>query len=371
MEHTNVIRIDGRPYQVDPDGTMFPVTEEVARRIIELSAIVEGSFGSPTNGEAAPPIALRERFDRALAFASELHRDHARKGTTIPYLAHLMGVTALVLEDGANEDEAIAALLHDAVEDRGGRETLEVIRREFGDEVAGIVEGCTDTDVSPKPPWRTRKERYLAHLRSAPRSVVRVSLADKLHNARALTSDLGTHGEELWRRFNPESDQLWYYRSLARIFRDLDAGPMAARLEREVVELETLAIVSALKHLVAYGDRGDYAGHHVVIHDQSTGYYIQFAVDRGGLFCEAVHNKYLDDDHQLTSDQVEELLAIGWNDPSYPGQNFYCIFQPASDEDYRHIVGLVRGAFESVYRIPSTRRPVLVTSWSRRPLGQD
>jgi GTP pyrophosphokinase len=367
MEHTTVIRIDGRPYQVDPDGTMFEVSEEVAREIVELSAIVEQIEESPI--ASTTPIPLGDRFDRALALASKLHRNQPRKGTTIPYVAHLVGVAALVLEDGGNEDEAIAALLHDAVEDQGGRATLELIRRDFGDDVARIVESCSDTDVVPKPPWRTRKEQYLAHLRTAPSSIVRVSLADKLHNARALTTDLRSHGEELWRRFNSESDQLWYYRSLARTFRELDAGPMAAQLEREVLELETLAIISALKHLVAYGDRGDYAGHHVIIHDPPTGYYIQFAVDEGGLFCEAVHNDYLDDERQLTSNQVDELLAMGWDHPAYPEQNFYRVLRPTSDEDYRHIVTLVRGAFDRVYRIPTTQ-PVLESSWSRGALGR-
>jgi (p)ppGpp synthase/HD superfamily hydrolase len=134
---------------------------------------------------AAPP--LGPRFDRAFAFARELHADQPRKQTTIPYVSHLMGVASLVLEDGGDEDEAIAALLHDAVEDQGGQRTLARVRKLFGQRVALIVEACSDTDVAPKPPWQERKASYIAHLRDpeTSSSAIRVSLADKLHNASA------------------------------------------------------------------------------------------------------------------------------------------------------------------------------------------
>src|SRR3954470_1989487 len=122
---------------------------------------------SPTSG----------RFRDALVYAAELHVDQVRKGSDTPYVAHLLAVTSLVLEHGASEDEAIAALLHDAIEDQGGAATREEIRRRFGDAVTAIVDGCTDADVIPKPPWRARKEAYVAHVRTAPPSVRLVSSA--------------------------------------------------------------------------------------------------------------------------------------------------------------------------------------------------
>ena len=116
------------------------------------------------------------RFHDAVAYAVQLHANQVRKGTDIPYVSHLLGVAGLAMEYGATEDEAIGALLHDAVEDQGGKPTLEEIRRRFGDNVAAIVEGCTDTDVQPKPPWRKRKEAYIDHVRHASPSVCLVSV---------------------------------------------------------------------------------------------------------------------------------------------------------------------------------------------------
>src|SRR5262245_55193292 len=127
---------------------------------------------------------LTARFEEALIFTTHLHAGQMKKGTQTPYISHLLAVASLVITQGGNENEAIAALLHDAVEDQGGRPTLELIRGRFGKKVASIVKGCTDTDVKPKPPWRKRKERYLTHLRSASRSVKLVAAADKLDNAR-------------------------------------------------------------------------------------------------------------------------------------------------------------------------------------------
>src|SRR5947199_8691848 len=134
-------------------------------------------------------MVLTTRFEEALIYATRLHASQSRKGSTTPYIAHLLAVTALVLENGGNEDEAIAALLHDAIEDQGGASTREEIRRHFGDAVVAIVDGCTDTEVMPKPPWRGRKEAYIAHIRHASPSVRLVSAADKLHNARTILAD--------------------------------------------------------------------------------------------------------------------------------------------------------------------------------------
>ena len=132
---------------------------------------------------------LSDRFTEALTFAAELHADQVRKGSGTPYLAHLLGVASIVLEYGADEDEAIAALLHDAIEDRGGAQTREEIRRRFGDWVTEIVDGCTDSDRQPKSPWRQRKEAYIARLPQASKSVRLVSAADKLYNTRSLLKD--------------------------------------------------------------------------------------------------------------------------------------------------------------------------------------
>jgi (p)ppGpp synthase/HD superfamily hydrolase len=182
---------------------------------------------------------LTKRFDEALAYAVRLHAAQLRKGTEIPYVSHLLGVCALVLEDGGDENEAIASLLHDAGEDAGGRQRVDEIRRRFGDEVEGIVEDTSDSLEIPKPPWRDRKESYLAHLETASRAALRVSLADKLHNARAIVRDYEQIGEEVWNRFNaPRDAVLWYYRSLADIFRRRSTSPMALELDRVVSELE-------------------------------------------------------------------------------------------------------------------------------------
>lgn len=179
----------------------------------------------PTQSVMEGNRSLGDRFDQALQRACELHRSQFRKGTEIPYLSHLLAVASLVLEDGGDEDQAIAALLHDAVEDQGGRPTLDSIRLEFGDRVASIVEACSDTDIQPKPEWRERKENYLNHLRhlreETRAEVLRVSAADKLHNARCITADYRRFGESVWQRFNAgKKEQAWYYGELARIYRE-------------------------------------------------------------------------------------------------------------------------------------------------------
>lgn len=185
---------------------------------------------------------LTSRFEEAFVYASRLHAKQNRKGTKIPYIAHLLGVTALVLENGGDEDEAVAALLHDAVEDQGGLRTLQEIRRRFGDRVADIVDGLTDTYSFPKPPWRERKITYIDHLRSASPEVRRVSLADKLHNARAILFTLQTEGEKTWERFHGgKSGTLWYYRTLVSVFQEGGSDFLTSELARVVSQIERLA----------------------------------------------------------------------------------------------------------------------------------
>jgi (p)ppGpp synthase/HD superfamily hydrolase len=185
---------------------------------------------------------LSTRFEEALIFATRLHAGQRRKRTDIPYVAHLLGVTSLVLEQGGDEDEAIAALLHDAVEDQGGEATLEEIRRRFGETVAAIVEGCTDATTVRKPPWRERKAAYVAHVRQAPASERLVSVADKLHNARSILADYRALGEALWERFNGgKAGTLWYYRALVQAYRAAGPTPLVEELDRVVSELEKLA----------------------------------------------------------------------------------------------------------------------------------
>jgi GTP pyrophosphokinase len=187
---------------------------------------------------------LSNRFNQALTFAAELHAQQQRKGSGVPYVAHLLGVTSIALEYGANEDEAIAALLHDAIEDQGGAATGAEIRRRFGDTVATIVEACTDADSTPKPPWRERKELYLSHLPTASPSVLLVSASDKLHNARSILQDYRAIGEEVWDRFKGrKTGTLWYYRALVEAFRPTGVNPgLFAELERTVTAIEQLAL---------------------------------------------------------------------------------------------------------------------------------
>jgi (p)ppGpp synthase/HD superfamily hydrolase len=178
---------------------------------------------------------LTSRFDDALRFAHELHRNQTRKGTPIPYFAHLMTVSALVIEHGGTEDQAIGALLHDAAEDQGGEPTLASIRQRFGDAVAQIVHDCTDAWVDPKPEWRPRKEAYLAALpKKSPHSLL-VSLADKTHNAEAILFDYRALGDDLWSRFNGgAAGTRWYYRSLADVFAQALPCRLSDRLGRAV-----------------------------------------------------------------------------------------------------------------------------------------
>jgi len=187
-------------------------------------------------------MALTARFEEALVYATQLHSKQIRKGSGVPYVSHLLGVCSLALEYGANENEAIAALLHDAVEDQGGLPRLEEIRAKFGDKVADIVLGCSDSDTEPKPPWQQRKENYIAHLQKASPSVLLVSACDKLYNARSILADYRNIGDELWWRFKGgRQGSLWYYRQLVLAFRKLSAPPhLIDELELVVSELENL-----------------------------------------------------------------------------------------------------------------------------------
>ncbi|HEY6579789.1 MAG TPA: HD domain-containing protein [Rubrobacter sp.] len=185
-------------------------------------------------------MAYGDKFENALVYASQLHKDQVRKGTSTPYITHLLAVASIVGENGGTQDEVVSALLHDAPEDQGGEPTLREIRDRFGNEVAEIVDGCTDTYENPKPPWRERKERYLAHLANASDSVRLVSSADKLHNARTVLSDYRLLGEDLWTRFNGKKvGTLWYYRAIVDTLRG--DGPIVEELDRVVTDLETLS----------------------------------------------------------------------------------------------------------------------------------
>lgn len=193
---------------------------------------------------SSPRPVLTARYTAALDYARVLHAGDIRKGTTIPYFAHLMSVSALVLEHGGSEDHAIAALLHDAAEDHGGEKMLDAVRAEFGDTVAAIVRSCSDSlveDRSNKAPWCERKQSYLAHIADMSADAALVSAADKVHNARAVLADYRRHGDELWTRFNRDAGcagVCWYYGGLAREFQALlghpDAGEDARALATEL-----------------------------------------------------------------------------------------------------------------------------------------
>lgn len=165
--------------------------------------------------DSSEETCLGPRFEEALAYAARLHANQRRKLSDTPYVAHLLAVAAIVLEYGGDEDEAIAALLHDAVEDQGGHAVLGEIEKRFGQRVARIVDDCSDAHVSPKPPWRERKERHLIRLAAASDSARLVIAADKLHNLRSLVRDYRSQGSELWTWFSGGRDgTLWYYREM-------------------------------------------------------------------------------------------------------------------------------------------------------------
>ena len=178
---------------------------------------------------------FNSKFKEALSYSYDLHRNQTRKGTLIPYTSHLMTVSSLIMEHGGDQEQAIAGLLHDAVEDQGGQNTLNEIRKKFGDKVANIVSDCTDAWEEPKPPWKARKLDYLQSLPKKPKSSILVSLADKTHNAESILFDKIEIGDAIWDRFTPPYEETkWYYRSLSNIFLDKIPGKLAERLVRAV-----------------------------------------------------------------------------------------------------------------------------------------
>jgi len=181
---------------------------------------------------------LTPRFAEALAYAAQLHAAQTRKASGTPYVAHLLGVASLVLESGADEDEVIAALLHDAIEDQGGSTARQEIRQRFGDRVAAIVDACSDAETIPKPPWRERKERFLASLNQADPATLRVVAADKLYNVRSLLRAYRQQGEGLWAHFRGGKEgTLWYHREAARILCARGQGWLFEELSAAVEEL--------------------------------------------------------------------------------------------------------------------------------------
>jgi len=191
-------------------------------------------------GETTTSPRFSAKFQEALGYAAELHNTQTRKASEVPYVGHLLSVAGLVIEADGTETEAIAALLHDAAEDLGGDATLDEIEKRFGKEVAAIVDECSDTVVTPKPPWRQRKENYIAHLHGASDSAIRLSMADKLDNARAILRDLRRHGPQVWQRFNTTDphEHLWYYRSLLEVYRQRSNSWIVDELARVIQALE-------------------------------------------------------------------------------------------------------------------------------------
>lgn len=185
---------------------------------------------------------LGARFNDAFLFAAEKHASQTRKKTDVPYISHLMSVAGLVLEAGGGEDQGVAALLHDVVEDCGGQPVLDEVRERFGERVAGIVQGCTDAYTIPKPPWKQRKLDYLEVLRRADDDVRLVSAADKLHNVRTILADYRREGDSVWDRFSGHRDgTLWYYRAVLEVLHQGKPNRLVDELELVVTELETLA----------------------------------------------------------------------------------------------------------------------------------
>ena len=184
-------------------------------------------------------MTLSDRFEDALVCATRLHAGQIRKGTSTPYVSHLLAVAAIVMEHGGTEDETIAALLHDAVEDQGGADARRDIARRFGEPVAAIVDGCSDTDVEPKPPWKPRKQHHLTQLENASRSIAIVAAADKLHNARSILRDHRECGPAVWERFaGGRGGTMWYYCTAADVLAPHAPPALVAELRRVLDQLE-------------------------------------------------------------------------------------------------------------------------------------
>lgn len=216
----------GPQYRPAPDAS-----ERGARRVAPTRAFALRPYGTPVSGLDVPAWIPSARFEDAVQYATQAHALQARKGGTVPYLAHLFAVASLVMEDGGSEDETIAALLHDAGEDQGGEPRMQDIEARFGPEVAAIVRGCSDTLKAPKPSWEQRKRDYVAHLHSAAPAVIRVSLADKVHNARSMAADHAIVGDALWQRFNVKTraPHERYYRELRAAFDSAKASDWLMR----------------------------------------------------------------------------------------------------------------------------------------------
>jgi (p)ppGpp synthase/HD superfamily hydrolase len=201
-------------------------------------------MASQSEKRATPGGPLGTRFEDALVYATRLHARQKKKGTDVPYIAHLLGVASIVLTAGGDEDMAIAALLHDAVEDQGGQPLLAQLEQKFGKRVADIVDACTDSYTLPgerKPEWRTRKDQYLQKITEESADARLVSAADKVHNARQILSDYREHGDQVWLRFTAgRQGQLWYYRELVKAFRAAGGNSLVDELDRVVTELERL-----------------------------------------------------------------------------------------------------------------------------------
>jgi (p)ppGpp synthase/HD superfamily hydrolase len=179
------------------------------------------------------------RFQEALIYATQLHANQTRKTSNVPYISHLLSVAALVLEDSGDEDEAIAALLHDAIEDQGGEKTRQEIRQKFGENIAAIVEECTESDIVPKPPWKERKLASIEKFRTVSPQARRVILADKLHNARSLLIDRLRYKEEIWNHFKGGKEgTIWFFRSIIEVERQRGYNPMTEEIDRLIQELE-------------------------------------------------------------------------------------------------------------------------------------
>lgn len=188
-----------------------------------------------------PTTRLTSRFESALVYATQLHHHQVRKGSSVPYISHLLSVAALVIEDGGDEDQAIAALLHDAIEDQGGDKTRQEIKARFGERVVNIVNGCTDAEVIPKPAWQERKQQYIEKMRHADPEVRRVSMADKLHNLRSILADYHRGDKDIWGKFKGGREgSLWYYRSLIEVNRQQGKSYLVEECDRLLEQLERI-----------------------------------------------------------------------------------------------------------------------------------
>jgi len=224
------------------------------------------SPASPTYAHAVPgAVVLTKRYTDALDYARIIHAGDTRKGTAIPYLAHVLAVSTLVLEAGGSEDQAIAGLLHDAAEDHGGMATLNQIQSEFGPHVAGLVEACSDSlaaDRNAKAPWWDRKVGYLRKLEAESAEVALVSCADKVHNARAIVTDYRERGENVWTIFNDDAGRagtLWYYQRLVTVLgeRLAGSGQPAVALADELARIVDSLLTAVATNVTAETVRAD------------------------------------------------------------------------------------------------------------------